>query len=149
MNFINQLQYPKLFLGNTRVSFARYGCLTSCLIMASNYLFGKNKTPDQVVPKLAYDQNGYLQWGSIKELGLQKVVDIRKTKTPYQEIGKAYQNPNQMVILEVNNGSHFVLLWGSWFPLLGYRIIDPWGGVKTFTGKRNYRVTGCRIVEKT
>jgi hypothetical protein len=149
MNYINQLSYPKLYLGKTKYSFAKFGCLTSAVIMAYNYLYGKNKTPDQVVPQLKYDSNGYLQWDSIRDLGLKKVVDIRKQATPHEAIKKGYASPYQMVILEINNGAHFVLLWGRNWPVWGYRIIDPFGGVDTFVGKRNYKVTGVRIVEKT
>lgn len=148
MKYINQLQYSKLYLGKSKYRFSGYGCLTSDIIMAHNYLFGANKTPDLVVPKLSYDLDGYLQWPSISYLSLKKVVDIRKTATPFEAIKKAYKNPNQMAILEVNNGAHFVLLWGSWWPGLGYRIIDPVGGKSTFTGSRGYRITGLRVVEK-
>jgi hypothetical protein len=150
MNYLNQLNYPKIYLGKTKYSVARYGCLSLANIMASNYLYGKNRTVEQTIPNLKYDANGYLQWPSISILGLKKVVDIRKQKVPpYEAIKKAYANPNQMAILEVNNGAHFVLLWGSWWPGLGYRIIDPVGGVSTFSARRNYKITGCRIVERT
>jgi len=148
MEKINQLSYPKLYLGNTKYSFSKFGCLSASLIMAHNYLYGRNEPVGRVVPALKYDSDGYLQWPSISYLSLKKVVDIRKTATPYEAIKKAYKNPNQMAILEVNNGAHFVLLWGSWWPGLGYRIIDPVGGKSTFTNLRGYKITGVRVVEK-
>ena len=144
----NQLDYPKVYLGNTTYTVARWGCLSLVINMGYNFMFGKNVQPPEMVKILTYDSNGFLQWPSISILGIKKVVDIRKTATPYEAIKKAYKNPNQMAILEVNNGAHFVLLWGSWWPGLGYRIIDPVGGKSTFTGTRGYRITGVRVVEK-
>lgn len=144
---INQLAWPKLYL-TKGYTFSRWGCLTASLINAYNYHFKKNKTPNQVVPLFRYTKDGYLKWPSISALGMKLVQDIRKqSKPPHEAIMTAYNSKNQYAILEVNYGVHFVLLWGKYWPGLGYRIADSLGGVLTFTNWKKYKITGCRIVE--
>jgi hypothetical protein len=113
--------------------------------MGYNWLFGKNKTPDQIVPQLSYNSNGMLLWGSLKNLGMELKERVAYTRTPYAVIDKWWPNPNVCCALEINNGVHFVWQIGRWWPGLGYRIVDPWTGKKTW---QKNKITGCRIFGK-
>lgn len=141
----NQLDYPKVYLGNTKYTVARWGCLSLVVNMGYNYMFGKNVQPPAMVKILTYDSNGNLQWPSLKKINLMLVSAVRKSSTPYGMINEGYKNPNQFVALEIKNGAHFVWLIGRYIPLLGYRVLNPFGGKKEYM---KYGITGCRIIEK-
>jgi hypothetical protein len=141
----NQLNYPNTYLGNTKYTVSRWGCLSLVINMGYNFLFGKNVQPPEMVKILTYSADGNLQWGSLSKIGLKLVKRISQTLPPYDAIKSGYENPNQFVALELHNGSHFVWVIGRRIPLLGYRILNPFGGKKEYC-KNN--ITGCRIVEK-
>jgi hypothetical protein len=140
-----QQNYPKLYLGNTRFSFARYGCLSACVVMTYDWLNGKNKTPDQIVPQLEYNSDGMLLWYSVKNINLELKEQVRKNpKLARTVIDKWWPNQSVCAALEVNNGVHFVWQVGRWYPFLGYKIFDPW--TNKFTYLKN--PTGVRIIGK-
>jgi hypothetical protein len=141
----NQLDYPKVYLGNTSYTVARWGCLSLVVNMGYNFLFGKNVQPPEIVKILSYSSSGNLLWPSLLKLDLKLVKRISQTSTPYDAINAGYKNPNQFVALEVKNGAHFVWLIGRYIPLLGYRIVNPFGGKKEYMKNG---ITGCRIIEK-
>ena len=140
-----QQNYPKLYLGKTRYTFARYGCLSDVIIMGYDWLFGKSKTPDQIVPQLSYNSDGMLLWDSLKVLGLQLKCRVAKSKNPFGTIDYWWKDNSVFCALEINNGVHFVWQVGRWYPLLGYRIFDPWENRIKFLKSG---ITGCRVIGK-
>lgn len=146
MTFGQQL-YPKLYLGKTRYTFARYGCLTDCIIMGYDFLFGAKKTPDQIVPQLQYNSDGMLLWSSLKVLGLElKEQAWHVGYLPKDMIEKWWKNQNVCCAFEINYGVHFVWQIGGWYPILGYKLFDPWTNKTSYS--RYYKITGCRIFGK-
>jgi hypothetical protein len=139
-----QQNYPKLYLGKTRYTFARYGCLSDVIVMEYDFLFGKNKTPNQIVPQLQYNSDGMLIWSSLKNIGLE-LKQRYSGGNPRPIIDKWWSNQNVGCALEIRNGAHFVWQIGRYWPGLGYRIFDPWTNTKTW---QKYNITGCRIFGK-
>lgn len=145
METFGQQNYPRLKLGNTPYTFARYGCLSDVVIMGYDWLFHKKATPEELVPKLNYDKDGNLLWPSLNNLGMELKVRVAYTKTPYNTINKWWSNQDVCCALEINYGTHFVWQIGRYIEGLGYRVFDP------FTNKITYQknnITGCRIFGK-
>lgn len=141
-----QQNYPNLKLGNTPFTFAKYGCLSDVVTMGYDYLFGQHDGPEQIVPKLQYDANGILQWPSLDSLGMElKQTAFHVGHTPTDVINKWWSNPNVCCALELNMGTHFVWQIGRYWPVLGYRVFDPWENKTKFL---NTGITGCRIFGK-
>ena len=141
-----QQNYPSLKLGNTIATFAKYGCLSDVIIMGYDWLFGKNDTPYDIVPKLAYNANGELLWSSLKNIGLElKEQAWHVGYTPRNVIDKWWTNNDVCCALELNNGVHFVWQISRYYQGLGYRVFDPWLNKKVWQSKN---ITGCRIFGK-
>jgi len=144
MIIFNQQAYPKNYLGKTKYTIARWGCLTVCVTMIYDYLFNKQTTPDTMAQKLEYNINGNLLWYSLKNIGLKLVTRVRYFNKSI--IDAAVKNPNQFIALEVNS-CHWVWVIGRYIPVLGYRIVDPLRGDKAYSSR--YRsITGFAIISK-
>ena len=132
-------------LGESGVSFRKAGCLSDCIIMGYDYLFGKQATPYNLVPKLKYTAGGLITW-DLSALGMKLYEKV--SGDPTAVVNKYWPNKDVCCALEINGGSHFVWQIGRKIPVLGYKIVDPWTGKSTYIGLTNYRVTGCRIFGK-
>lgn len=139
-------RWANMKLGNTQYTMGRWGCLTTVITMGYNWLMGTSITPAWMVAKLKYNLRGKLIWDLP---GMKITKRIAKSKTiPRAEIDNAYKDPDAINALEINNGVHFVWQIGKWWPGLGYQIVDPINGKKTFTNKYNNKVTGLRVIKK-
>jgi hypothetical protein len=142
-------QWANMKLGSSVYTVGRYGCLSTVICMGYNWLFGKSITPAWIIPQLGYNSDGMLLWPSLSSVGLKLVSRISQSKTiPSQAIADAWKNPDVITALEINNGVHFVWQVGRWYPILGYRMVDPWTGSKSFTNKYGNNVTGLRVISK-
>lgn len=146
MFIVNQLNYPDLKLGRTKFTWARWGCLSSVIVMGYNWLFGKTLQPEMASKILNYNSNGELIWSSLSNLDLRIATSVRKSNitNTRKVIDKYWSDNNTFCAIEINNGTHFVWQIGRWIPLLGYRIVNPFGGKKEYC--KNF--TGCRIISK-
>ena len=102
--------------------------------------FGFRVTPDQVaLHPGCCDAQGEYQWNYPFPFILEKRIDGRNDA----EIMKSLKDPKRGVILQVDNGAHFVLalkknLFGS------YQVADPWFGDTCDAVKRWKNITGSR-----
>lgn len=144
MQIFNQMDYPKDYLGKTQYTVARWGCLTTCVVMIHDYIFDKALNPAQAGQILAYLSTGDLIWSSIGKLGLK--LDARVRTYRKDLIDKAFADPDKYIAIQVN-GFHWVWVIGRYIPYLGYRIVDPLGGTKCWSSK--YRsITGHALISK-
>jgi len=141
---ICQRDYPKLYLGNTKFTMARWGCLSCVVNMAYNWLWDKNKNPNHIVPKLKYTNTGLLRW-DLSGVKLRLIDSVRRSSNPYPVIRRWWPNQNVCCAIEIRNGVHFVWQISRWWPGLGYRIVDPIDGRKKWL---KYGITGARIITK-
>jgi hypothetical protein len=148
MNYYCQQAYPGN-LGSSPYTIARYGCLTTCLGEIAEFVYpGTVSNPSQTAKKLQYTQEGYVIWSSLSNIGLKLVSTItRSLGSPAlaDTIRAGLKDPSTYVVLEINNGSHFVFALGVSL-LGGYTIADPWNGKRTTTRDYRNNVTGCRII---
>lgn len=112
------------FLGNTNLTFKRWGCTTTCIAMACTY-FRQNEDPLSVSRKIQYDKNGLILWGS---LFLPFRLAYTRIKFPdYRRIDTALKNPDEVALIEVNlgRGSHWVVATAK-IPFTNHYIVaDP------------------------
>lgn len=119
------LQWSQVKLGISSLTVGRFGCTTTALSMASDY-FKCYSSPGII----AQNNNNYTGQGLI----IWKNLNFPCFKFFKREYGKndigitiALKDPNQIVLLQVQDGAHWVLGYSKL--LLGsYKIADPWFG---------------------
>ncbi len=145
MQIFNQQDYPKDYLGKTKYTIAKWGCLTVTLNMIYNYINGKNIEPPKVAQMFKYLNTGDLIWSSIDILGLKMIERVRTYRKDL--IDKAYAIDGEYVALQVNS-SHWVWVIGRYIPLLGYRVADPLHGDRCYVLSRYKKITGHAVIIK-
>ncbi len=126
-------------LGKSKLTVGAYGCLTTALCMMADY-FGHYTDPGVYASQVKhYDANGLLIWGAIDIPGFkyESVEEGRNDK----KIQLYLKDPNKAVILQVNDGHHWVL--GARKNLIGssYTVLDPWMGDTCDVIKRYHNIT--------
>jgi hypothetical protein len=135
-------------LGSSPLTIGRYGCTTTCISMLSDY-FKCYKNPKEIAHNVAnYTKDGLIVWVNLK---FDRMKFVRREYGRNDaKIDQALKNPNQAVILEVNNRSHWVVaLRKTWFGLgSDYLILDPWTGRKEYALKKYHNITGSAFFAK-
>lgn len=144
MVIFNQQDYPKSYLGKTKFTVSRWGCLVTVITMIYDYVYDRKMTPDSCAHKLEFMPSGDLIWDSLKNVSLRLVARVRRFDKA--GIDSAFRNPNQFIALQVNN-SHWVWVIGRYIPYFGYRIVDPLHGDKCYSN-RYKKITGHAVIEK-
>lgn len=117
----------------------KIGCTTTCISMISDY-FGCYASPKEIVEQghIKYTDNTYkygpglILWQSIN-------FDCFRFEYRRYTFGKVFINeslkdPKKAVILELDNGRHWVLALRS--TPLGYIVLDPYDGRKKLNIRR-------------
>lgn len=126
-------------IGKTNLTIGKSGCLMTAIADASSY-FGDNLTPPQL-NSCQFTADGLLVWGTAI---FSKFKFQRRQYGRYDvDIRAALSDPNRVVLLEVANGSHWVLAMGKEFLGNGYKIADPWLGDISDTGRYNENISGA------
>ena len=123
-------------LGASNLTIGRAGC-TTCAVCDGLHFFGFKITPEF----LAADPNlytkpgdpqgeGLILWQELNKLlpGGFKMIK-RNTSRVDADIIASLKDPNQFVILKVNNGAHWTLALRT-LPKNDYLVDDPWTGKK-------------------
>lgn len=145
MKIFNQQNYPKSYLGKTKYTVARWGCLDTVVTQIYNYIFGKEITPDIMAKKLEFNENGELLWNSLKNVNLNLKSRVRTYRKDL--IDQSFKNPNEFIALQVKN-SHWVWVIGRYIPYFGYKIADPIGGKIRYTNYYDNKITGHAVITK-
>lgn len=128
---LKQTNYPTVMVGDSGKSLAQIGCVTTCLSAlsewyASKFFSDRNKStmPEKLVKQLKYTKDGLLLWKSIDDSNLPfKFVYRYYSRNDYL-IKSILRSSLGSCMLQVNNGSHWVVLVGD-SKLMGYKIYDP------------------------
>lgn len=128
----------------SKLTLGRYGCTTTCIAMAGSY-FGETLTPANVCDKIKYTKDGLILWDS---------CTFKRFKFYFREYGRkdvniknALLDRDLIVLLQVANGSHWVLATGYNSVNKVYKIADPWDGGRTTT-KRYGNITGASYFKR-
>ena len=137
-------KWANVKLGNSNVTIGQDGCLITSLCMLSQY-YGVPITPDVVARHTeSFNANGEYLWNYPFPFTLEKSIGgkIQPTRND-AEIMKSLKGPRRGVVLQVDNGEHFMLALSK--PLFGsYTCADPWFGDKCDAVKRWKNITGSR-----
>lgn len=143
MKILSQMFYGwhDILIGKTSETVGRKGCLITCISMITDYI-GRYTNPGELATTLDFNPDAKLIWDSVKKVGLDFVY--RFYSRDDIKIKRAFNNPDQFVVLQVNN-NHWVWLIGI---SGGYKVADPYYGDTPYLSKRRYKITGFAILEK-
>ena len=149
MKILSQLdpQWSKEKLGASTLTVGRYGCTTCCLSMISDY-FGSYKDPVSLAHNVNnYTKDGLVLWTNFK---FPTMRFLRRTyKRNDQEIQEALKDKDRAVMLQVNDGAHWVVALRRSLIGNSYIVADPWGGVKVDVIKKYRNITGAAFFARS
>lgn len=136
-------------LGQSNCTVGRFGCTTTCISMLSDY-FKSFIDPGTLASKtLSYTKDGLIIWQSVDNIPLMKMDTLPdgKVKRLYgqndAEIMASLKDKKKAVILQVNNGQHWVVaLRRSLLNKKDYIVLDPWDGKQVSALKKYHNITG-------
>lgn len=133
-------------LGLSKLTVGRFGCTTTCISMLSDY-FGCYKSPADLASQTdLYTIEGHssgpglIIWGKLSFPKMK--FDIRIFGERRNTILRSLKDPKLACILQVNDGTHWVValrpsLFGN-----DYLCLDPFTGRKCLAKKTYRNVTG-------
>lgn len=137
--------WAALKLGASQLTIGRYGCTTTAMSMLTDY-FGNYGSPAEI----AAHKGWYTKPGEKPGPGLVKWTSLNFKAMKFARrlyghnagaIKASLQDPDGAVILEVANGSHWVVALG--YDMLGrMKIADPWTGKRTNMSDYGNDITG-------
>lgn len=130
-------RWASVHLGGSPLTIGRYGCTTSCIAMATQKA-GHTLTPDQIAHNAAnYTADGLILWSKLRLDGLSfKWRDVGYFPN---KIDAALADPQNIVLFEVNNGSHWILAERK--AAGDYLSYDPWYGDSCGALARYHNIT--------
>jgi len=132
-------------LGESSLTVGRYGCTTTCISMLSDY-FTCFKSPLELASNVAnYTKEGLIIWSVLRFENMRFV--LREYGRNDFNISHALKDPSSAVILQVDNGAHWVLAVRKSFLGNDYIIVDPWDGKKKKCLKTYNNITGAAYFE--
>lgn len=139
-------------MGESELTLGRWGCTTTCISMLSDY-FKCYRSPLELASNVHHYTRkdypggaGLVLWPNMKFDGMRWVKRLRGRNDAM--IDEALRNPNTAVILQVNNGAHWVVAYSRvWGASKDWWCIDPWDGKKKLVLKSFGNITGMSFYE--
>jgi hypothetical protein len=128
-------------LGDSNLSIGRFGCTTTSIADLSTY-FLDNLNPLEVSKKIKYTQ-GLVIWSSCVFHHFR--FERREYGRNDANIIRALKDPNKAVILNVAQGSHWVVATQATNP---FGIADPWLGDRSTMARYKNNITGAAYFTK-
>jgi hypothetical protein len=133
------------FLGRkSKVTVGRMGCTVTSISMCSDY-FGKYWSPGDIASQDWFTSDAKIIWSKISIPGMRFTGRLfRKSDAA---IDAALRHPDRTVILEVDNGSHWVIAIKR--NILGRIIaVDPWDGTQCDVISKYKNITGMAFFDR-
>lgn len=141
-------RWGSIKLGASNIDLYHYGCTTTCISMLSDY-FKCRSLPDSIARiKENYTADGLILWRNLRFAGMK--FDWRGYGRDDKKIQEYLKDPNKAVILQVNDGKHWVVAIRRTFLGLGsgYICVDPWTGKQCDVLKVYKNITGAAYFSK-
>ena len=137
--------WANIKIGNSNLTIGRFGCTLTSIADLSTY-FRDFLTPLAVRNICKFTPNGLLIWESCVFENFR--FESREYGRFDHNIQQALKDPDRAVILQVANGSHWVVATGK--PLFGnkYKIADPWLGDFTDMSRYGNNITGAAYFKR-
>ena len=139
-------------LGGTIYTISRWGCTVSAISMMIFALFGKIVWPHELAKSFKFLSNGKLIWSSVTYSFGGKTLKftrrVRDQRPTHAMMTKYANEPHLGMLLEVNNGTHWVFLkkW-SVFSLWWYLCGDSFKYPAKFVKYAKWNITGYATFE--
>lgn len=137
-------QWSNLLLQPSKLTMGRYGCTTTCIADLSTY-FGDNWNPGDINKHIRYTPDGLIIWQSCNFPHFE--FWFRQAGRHDVDIKNAIADPDIAVILNVANGSHWVVATGI-LNASTYKIADPWLGDRADTMRYQNSITGAAYFKR-
>lgn len=138
-------EWAALKISPSNLSIGRFGCVVTAIASMSAG-FGDNLTPPEVLNHFEFTDEGLLIWrtGTLPSIKWEHREYFRNDP----EIGAALADANRAVMLQVNEGAHWVL--GLGFDTMRERLIiaDPWFGDMTDMSRYKNSITGASYFQR-
>lgn len=135
-------RWAALKLGQSKLTVGRYGCTTTCISMLSDYFKSFIDPGKLATATLKYTKDGLIIWQSVDNIPHMK-FEARMYGQKDAEIMASLKDPKKAVILQVNNGQHWVVaLRRSIWNKKDYTVLDPWTGKQCGALKIYHNITG-------
>ena len=141
-------RWANVKLKGTNLTLGKVGCTTTCISMLSRY-FGIGASPVFLASSaLDYTPDGLLKWESVNRLSHMR-FDKRGYGRDDKEIQDALSDPDRAVILQVANGSHWIVAVRKSFLVNDYICYDPWDGKRCAAIAKYKNITGFATFKKS
>lgn len=133
-------------IGASNLTVGRFGCCLTSISMLSFY-FNCFKSPLEIASNANnFTTEGLVNWNKLKFDNMKFAARIRGTPLA-STIRDALKAPNKAIMLEVSNGSHWVVaVKYNW---LGRLIVcDPWDGKLCDVLKVYSNITGAALFQR-
>lgn len=127
-------------LGISNLTLGRYGCTSVCLSMLSDYFDNYMSPPEIASHKNWYTKGGLIVWDKL-DFPKMKFVERVRIRAD-NKIKESLLKINTAVMLEVNNGQHWVVALRKAMFGNDYLVLDPWSGQKCWAIKKYHNITG-------
>jgi len=143
MKTLNQRNplWANIKIGQSTETVGQKGCLITDNSAITEEI-GQYQDPGWMAQNLEFTKEAYLLWQSLVRAKIDFVYRFYSQNDVV--IKKAFADPDQFVVLQVNN-NHWVWLVGV---VGGYRVMDPYYGDVIKITQRKYKITGFAILEK-
>lgn len=135
-------RWSQVKLGDSTLTLGGYGCTTTCISMLSDY-FKCFVYPDAIARKSSnYTKDGLILWPKLK---FDKMAfEWRQYGRDDRRIQESLSHPDKAVIVQVDNGEHWLVVIGkTWFGLgADWVCVDPWTGKKCHAIRDYHNITG-------
>lgn len=130
----------------SKLSIGRFGCTLTAVADLSTY-FGDNFTPNDINQKTNFTSGGLIIWNSCFYPTFH--FERREYGRNDENILRAIQDPSAAVILQVAEGSHWVVATGWQKENKTFKIADPWLGDFSNLARYNNSITGAAYFRRT
>ena len=140
-------RWSQVKLGQSSLTVGRYGCTTTCISMLSDY-FGCLVYPDAIAKNVYnYTKDGLVIWEALKfaKMRFAQRVQGRPSDSLIQACLK---DPDKAIILQVDNGQHWVVALSKNFFGNDYTVLDPWTGKKCNAMSVYKNITNAAIFQR-
>lgn len=134
-------EWSETIIGKSKETVGKSGCLITDNSSITSEI-GCYRNPGWMAKNLDFTKDGLLYWASLVKANLDFVY--RYYYRDDAKIKKAFANPDQFIVLQVDNFHWLWLIGVKW----GYRVMDPYYGDVIFWNKRYRKITGFAILEK-
>lgn len=135
-------KWSNALLGASKLPMWRWGCTTNAVSMLSDY-FGCYRSPLEIAKNTAnYTKAGLILWGNLNKFFSKMQFEWRAYGFDKKRIDESLKNKDKGVILQVDDGKHWVTALRPSFIGNSYIVLDPWDGTKVDVIKRYRNITG-------